>query len=300
MSISEITRRNIFDLLRVEKIKWNGRLNEVDFLSRIFNLSAMGSFDHRFSDAAGDIYQHRINNWDWDEDWVYADPRFDLLHCEDEAFLKFLCETIHPIVRPNEEDVTELLKMFNDNLAVDGWQLAEVMRISNKPVYAARPLIQGNIPRINSAKEIASKLDSVYVSQQITRMESAIADDPELAIGTAKEFVETICKTILRECGETLGKDDSLVDLVKQVRSKINLLPENVSKEGKGADTIKRLLSNLGTVAQGLAELRNLHGSGHGKDIATESLQSRHARLAVGAATTLGVFLFETYEERNV
>ena len=140
MSISEVTRRNIFDLLRVEKTSWNGRLNEVDFLSRMFNLNKMRSFDYRFSNAAGDIYQHRINNWDWDDGWIYGDPRFDFLHCEDEVFLQFLCEMIHPVVRPDESEVAKLLKMFNDNLAIDGWQIVEVARISNKQVFAGRPV----------------------------------------------------------------------------------------------------------------------------------------------------------------
>jgi hypothetical protein len=300
MSVSGVTRRNIIDTLIVEKVNWSGRLDEVEFLGRLYDLNSMRTHDHRFSSAAGDIRQHRINNPDdWSDDWIYGDPRFNLAHCEDEQFLAFLCEMIHPIVRPNQEDVNKLLNIFNDNLAVDGWQLVEIMRISDKPVFAARPLIDSNTFQINTAKEIASKLDSAYISQQIIRMESSINNDPELAIGTAKEFVETISKTILSECGEVVGKDESLIDLVKRARGKINLLPDNIPPEAKGADTIKRILSNLGTIAQGLAELRSIYGSGHGKEVSANILQPRHARLAVGAATTLGVFLYETYEDNS-
>jgi len=299
MNISVVTRRNIIDILRVENINWNGRLEEVEFLARLYDLNSMKSFDHRFSNAARDILQHRTNNPDdWDDDWIYSDSRFNLLHCEDEKFLAFLCEMIHPIVRPDIEDVTKLLKIFNDNLAVDGWQLIEVTRISNKPVYAARPLVEGIVPQITNAREIASKLNSAYISQQITRMEAAITDDPELAIGTAKEFVETICKTILLECQEQFLSTIELPQLVKKVREKLKLLPQDIESESKGKEIIKVLLSNLGTVAQGLAELRSLYGSGHGKHAKIKGLQSRHARLAVGSAITLGVFLFETYQER--
>ena len=60
MRISEITRRNIFDTLRVENVNWAGRLDEPDFLSRIFDLEQMPSYDSRFKNAAGDIWQHRI------------------------------------------------------------------------------------------------------------------------------------------------------------------------------------------------------------------------------------------------
>jgi hypothetical protein len=297
MNISEVTRRNIFDNLSVGKINWSGRLSEVDFLGRLYDLSQMRSFDHRFGDAAGDIHQHRIMNYDWESDWIFSDPRFNLLRCEDEVFLRFLCEMIHPIVQPDEEEVKKLLKIFNENLSVDDWQLVEVTRISGKPVFAGR---RGTVVPISGAKDVAAKLDSDYISQQITRMEAAIYNDPELAIGTAKEFVETICKTILADCDEKVPADTSLPQLVKNVRGKLKLLPEGVTDESNGTKTIKVLLSNLGTVAQGLAELRSLYGSGHGKHAKIKGLEPRHARLAVGAAITLGVFLFDTYQDRNV
>jgi hypothetical protein len=59
---------------------------------------------------------------------------------------------------------------------------------------------------------------------------------------------------------------------------------------------IRRLLSNLGTIAQALTELRNSYGTGHGKSVQAKGLTSRHAKLAAGAAIALAVFLFETHE----
>ena len=99
MNISEATRRDIFDSIVIEKVSWNGRLEEPDFLARLYDLKSMPSSDSRFSDAYDDIWQHRINNYDWDDYWVFTDTRFNLLHGEDEMFLRFLCETLHPVVR---------------------------------------------------------------------------------------------------------------------------------------------------------------------------------------------------------
>lgn len=58
---------------------------------------------------------------------------------------------------------------------------------------------------------------------------------------------------------------------------------------------------NLATLVQGSAELRNAYGTGHGRSRAhaKRRLTPRHARLAVGSAATLGVFLYETHEARN-
>lgn len=79
----------------------------------------------------------------------------------------------------------------------------------------------------------------------------------------------------------------------------LNLVPETVPEAARGADMIKRLLSNLGTIGNGLAELRNLYGTGHGKHGSATGLSARHAKLAVGADSTLVVFLFETHSEQK-
>ena len=58
-------------------------------------------------------------------------------------------------------------------------------------------------------------------------------------------------------------------------------------EEAKASKTIKSILGSLTTVVQGLSELRNQYGSGHGKKISFRGLTSRHAKLSVGAASNL-------------
>ncbi len=295
-SITEVTRRNIFDVLTVENVRWYGRMDEPAFLARIFDLKNMPSTDHRFNNAASDIRQHCVHNFDWPNEWIFTDSRFNLLRCADDEFLPFLCEMLHPIVQADEEMVKWLLDLFNGYLVNDGWEIAAVGEISDRPIFAGRRLLEGAGPGVNHAKHTATILDAAYISKQIGRMEQAIVDDPELAIGTAKEFVESICKTILDGCEITVEKTDALPRLLKKVMNVLALTPHGLPRVAKTSNVLRRLLSNLGAVGQGLAELRNLGGSGHGRHAATKSLEVRHARLAVGASTTLGVFLFETYQ----
>ena len=298
-TISEITRRNVFDYLRLEAVNWAGRLEETEFLSRLYDLKELPSYDRRFPTMEADIWQHRVNNpTDWDDDWVYDDERLNLLHCSDEAFLNFLCEILHPVVRPDTEEVSALVAVFNETLAIDGWQIVQEGKMAGRPIYAAQQLIPSTSVALESAHSSIDVLNAGYVARQVKRMQAAIESDPELAIGTAKEFVETICKTILDDLGEPWSKGATLLDLIKQVKAKLKLLPESIPERAKGVKTIKRLLSNLGTIVQSIAELRGPYGTGHGKSASTGGLQPRHARLAVGAATTLGVFLFETYQAR--
>jgi hypothetical protein len=154
-------------------------------------------------------------------------------------------------------------------------------------------------PTVEELAETASGFDSKVLRQQIDRIRNTIEDDPDLAIGTAKELVETTCKTILADYGLTADAGWDLTRLVKKARGVLKLVPEDVPDSGKGAETIKRMLSNLGQISQGIAELRNLYGTGHGKDGQFKGLGPRHARLVVGCATTLATFLFETHEFRK-
>jgi AbiJ N-terminal domain 3 len=138
--ISEVTRRAIFDSLMTSGTDWAGRLAEDDFLARLYDLTKMPSTDPRVRTAAADIHQHRINWRDWEDDWVFYDSRFNLLRGSDDEFLGFLCETVHPVVRPNTDGARDLVVSYNQELSADGWSLAETKQISGKPVFKPHKL----------------------------------------------------------------------------------------------------------------------------------------------------------------
>ena len=73
-------------------------------------------------------------------------------------------------------------------------------------------------------------------------------------------------------------------------------MPKDIPNEIKGAACIKAVLGNLKAIAQGITELRNLYGSGHGKSSSFTGLEPRHASLAVGSSVTLVRFLWDSYE----
>ena len=153
-------------------------------------------------------------------------------------------------------------------------------------------------PLIDAIRNYAADLDLEGLQSQIHRLAQAAENDPSLAVGTAKELVETICKTILETRGVPTN-DQELSKLVRATAKELALLPDAIPDNAKGSDVIRRLLSNLNQVVQGLAELRNLYGTGHGRAGRVKGIHPRHARLAVGAATTLATFLLETHLERS-
>lgn len=296
-SLTEITRRDIRRALVREGIFWGGELEETDFLNRLYDLSKLPSNDDRFNNASGDIWQHRVNNNDWDDQWVFTDERLQLADGPDEVFLNFLAETLHPAVRSDREQAKKIVDMLNGFLSPDGWALVEKSTISGRSIYGPVRLTTSQ-HAINAANSVAVIVDADYLHRQINRMTAALDSDPDLAIGTAKELVETCCHTILAERGKPVEDKPDLLPLVRRALEELKLVPDGIPDDQKGVKSIKSLLGNLATITQSLAELRNLYGTGHGKEGKRKGLSSRHARLAVGAATTLAVFLFDTHQER--
>lgn len=185
--ISEITRRAVFDYLSASEISWCGRLADDDFLARLYDLTKLPSYDHRFRNAAGDVHQHRINNLDWPEDWVFSDARFNLFHGSDENFLKFLSETVHPLVRPDLEQVRTLVAAYNAELRVDGWEIVEVKQISGKPVFGFRKLDGRAV--IFEEPTGWQKVDR-QVQEMRARLDSATTEEQFQAVGL-------LCREIL-------------------------------------------------------------------------------------------------------
>ena len=128
---------------------------------------------------------------------------------------------------------------------------------------ASRVLAGG--PSLTDLKQHAKVFNAHHLAEQIRRLESSIETDPSLAIGTAKELIETCCKTILAERGKPVDGTPDVSTLAKQTMKELRLIPEGIPDSARGSDVIKRLLSNLGTIGNGLAELRGLYGTGHGK-----------------------------------
>lgn len=296
--ISRATRQDIFDGLRSDNVVWNGRLDEVEFLQRLYDLNSLPSYDKHFQDAAGDIWQHRANNpQDWDDGWIYDDPRFNLLNGSSDAFLRFLCEIVHPVVRPARNEALKLVKNFNEKLQLEGWHLVEQESIAGRPRFVGQPVENSGKRSVSRARTVADALDAGWMQKEIERLENAVERDPALAIGTAKELVETCCKSILSKRGVAVSRSDDLPKLTKMVATELKLVPEGISDEAKGANAIRLILRNLVAMTQNIAELRSLYGSGHGRDGKHRGLAPRHARLAVGSAVVFIDFISETYHQ---
>lgn len=284
MKISEITRRDIVDDLRLSNIRWNGRLDEVEFLNRLYQLETLPSHDGRHENMAGDIFQHRINNLDWDEWWVFGDSRLQLN--DDERFLDFLCAVIHPVIRNDKQEVATLLKMFNDRLAPDGWKIIEKEKISGHQVFVA----------ISNDADIqvqdTERIGSEYALSQLKKCDEKIGQsDYDGAISASRSLLESVFADIYNKTtGEVVQKGGSLMDLYKVLKNILNLSEEKYTNE-----SIKGILRSITGLVESLDNLSNEMGDRHVRPVAPGR---HHAQLCVNAAKTLTNFLYDTLEYR--
>lgn len=200
-----------------------------------------------------------------------------------------LLEVYQTVVATTRRHQPDLADALIDHLRRDGVD-------TEGPSFRLRANTPTALQPLNA---VAQSLTAAQIHAQIDRINRSIDSDPALAIGTAKELLETICKTILAEVGDEPGNFD-LGDLVKRTTQRLKLLPDDIPNAAKGAEAMKKTLRSLGAVTSGLGEIRNLYGSGHGQEGRAKGLAPRHARLAVGAASTLAMFLFETHEARQL
>lgn len=132
--ITEIARRDIVDALLLDREPFYGRLDLISFLNRIWPLGSMPSEDHRFKDAAGDIWQHMVNNSDWsDSELLYR--RLDIANMADERFARFLETCVHPLACPDPKRIDSLVTLFNDALKHDGFVMRPAGQISGRQIY---------------------------------------------------------------------------------------------------------------------------------------------------------------------
>ncbi|GAA1222030.1 hypothetical protein GCM10009665_10310 [Kitasatospora nipponensis] len=83
------------------------------------------------------IQQHRLNNDDLAGDWIFEDPRLDLVQGPDEVLLAFLARVVHPEVAADVEEALARAEELNRLLAPDGWGLRSYEFVSGRPLYTA-------------------------------------------------------------------------------------------------------------------------------------------------------------------
>jgi hypothetical protein len=131
-------------------------------------------------------------------------------------------------------------------------------------------------------------------------MEAHLETDSEVSIGTAKELIETVCKSILKKNNLAVDTSWNIGKLLKETTKSLDIKPKNADDPDKAERSLRQIINGIGTVIQGISELRNAYGSGHGKDANFKGLQSYHARLVVGLVSEVSLFYLAISGEETI
>ncbi len=186
----------------------------------------------------------------------------------------------------HEDKLENVVNYLNKRLRYDGFEIVK-MGMSYNLVEAG-----GTAPVTEFFGNKALTLPSV--KSDFERAISSIDSDAKGAITSACSTLESVAKSILDGLGKPYPKDQSIQPLVFAVLKELELAPDQHSEV-----EIKRILGGLFNVAAGIGVLRTKYGDVHGKGKEFTVLLSRHARLAVNSASTIGLFLLETYLQVN-
>ena len=143
---------------------------------------------------------------------------------------------------------------------------------------------------IDDVEKVSNGFD---VTSYIRRIKDALPHDPELAIGSTKELIESVLKTILDIHGAQLTNDD-MPKLLKRAQAALDIDPKDISDSKPGSESIRKLVSCLAQIIIAVTELRNLYGTGHGKSRAP-GLDEASTNLVVSSGIAAASYLMERY-----
>ncbi|MBC9733934.1 abortive infection family protein [Nocardioides marmotae] len=199
-------------------------------------------------------------------------------------------------------DFTRFRSYWNRNDGYGSWQARrDMVEELLAPTRAALLRVEAGFSRPELPDQsIAALRDPAAIQEQIGRIQRAVVDDPPLAVGSAKELVESTAKAVLLERGLSIDDKDDLPALVSKAQRALALHPSSVTEGPDGTDAVKKILGGLMAVTTGLAELRNRgYGTGHGASGTRVGLRARHGHLAVNASITWCQLMLDTLADPN-
>lgn len=134
------------------------------------------------------------------------------------------------------------------------------------------------------------------IEEAFNRIALLIDGDPAGVVAASKELIEATAKTVLDELDVEYTDREDFSALVPRAQQGLGLGAGGVDGSVDGAGSIRRILGGLASIAQGIDELRNAEGGGHGRARSTR-LSARHARLAFNGSRTWCEIALETLSD---
>lgn len=185
------------------------------------------------------------------------------------------------------------LNHLNRALEPDG---LAVILVSGKPALVLRGTA-GIVVASFIEKVILIDFDTVQTD--IARALANASVDPEDAITAACSLLESVCRSILIELRLPLPAKKDIDGLIRAVQEPLDLSPGRTNLPALIEADVRQVLSGLTSVSKGIGALRTHAGDAHGREKGHGRIDARIARLAINSASSMALFLIETWEHHQ-
>jgi Abortive infection C-terminus len=128
----------------------------------------------------------------------------------------------------------------------------------------------GTGPATKSLNDLLRAKDLPGVEKEFQRALSSVESDPPAGVTAACSLLESLFKVYLEDNGLPFPGKQTISDLFKAVRAHLGIDPSHVAEED-----LRRILSGLISIADGIGSLRTHAGSAHGHGRKSYCLEPR-------------------------
>jgi Abortive infection C-terminus len=140
---------------------------------------------------------------------------------------------------------------------------------------------------------ILREQDLPSVTAEFHRALETVDTDPPAGITAASALLESLFRIYIEDEKLAMPQNQTIKSFWSVVSRHLGLDPAAMPD-----DDLKKILSGMFSIVDGVGSLRTHAGSAHGGGRNRYRAQSRHARLAINSAHTLATFVLETWEVR--
>jgi hypothetical protein len=99
--------------------------------------------------------------------------------------------------------------------------------------------------------------------------------------------------------GVAIDSNWDIGKVVKENNKVLDFIPDRIKNREVAERAVLKILGGASSVIQGIAELRNNFGSGHGHEPKFEGLEKVYAKLAADASAELVLFYLKIHQAEN-
>jgi hypothetical protein len=224
----------------------------------------------------------------------------------------FAVAGVSPAPGSKRDRVSEAVRSASDDeLPTLVGQLIELLRVRDLPAADA-----ASVERLRGAMrafgftlddnfEVSFRLepgvdhlpDSPALRDHVAKIQRAVRDgDNAQLLGSTKELLESAAKLVLERTGAD-SIPSKFPALMAAAFEALHIHPKATPSTGSDLEEpVRKVVGGALQIVLGIDELRNTHGTGHGRSEVVR-LSDRHARLAAGAGVTVATLLLDTLDD---